>query len=295
MFVHEPSLTHLTSSPDDILLLQVSLNRPMVALEDHPTDEGEATICSVRRESDMVSTYVYLCLRGNAMGVFYHYEADPYPEDLRDMVEGEALSFTESLGFIMDNTHFTDLGAGERKQYLEKGAFQPGSSCLEGMDEEAPAPAPAEVDDASVSDDDIADAVRALIEDEPAATTRSAPELPADADLEDEGDDADFERAVQEFIGKDEPAGDDSAPTSRAPLSRFKRKTSDAGIYEIRGMASGPEAEETSTAGGDQDEPSGQAAGQAAAPPLEKESALTGDGDPETRSRRARARYLASF
>lgn len=289
MFVHEPSLTHLTSSPDDILLLQVSLNRPMVALEDHPTDEGEATICSVRRESDMVSTYVYLCLRGNAMGMFYHYEADPYPEDLRDMVEGEALSFAESLGFIMDNTNFADLDAGERKHYLEGGPFQPGSTSSASTDEEEPAPV--EVDEAAVSDDEIADAVRALIEEEPAVATEAALELPANADHEDEVDDADFERAVQEFIGDDEPAIEDAASESRAPLSRFQRKLSDAGIYAIRGMASGPGAAGISAAGEDQGEPSAETA----APALEKKSALPGDGDSRTRSRRARVRYLASF
>jgi hypothetical protein len=123
MFEREASLTELAASADDILKLLMSLNSPAVALEGHRTDEADSMICTVQRESGMVSTYVYLCLRGSGEGVFYRYEVDPYPEDLREEVETQALSFAESLGFIMDDTHFHDLGADDRKELLERCPF----------------------------------------------------------------------------------------------------------------------------------------------------------------------------
>lgn len=123
MFVREPALDQFAASPEDVLRLLTSLNNPMVALEDHPTDEAEATIYTIRRESDMASTYVYLCLHDSGAGFVYRFEADPYPEELREVVESEALGFTESLGFIMDDTHFSDLEANERKEFLARPPF----------------------------------------------------------------------------------------------------------------------------------------------------------------------------
>lgn len=309
MFITEPSLTQLTASPDEVLSLLVSLNRPMVALEDHPTDEGEATICSLRRDSEMVSTYVHLCLYGSATGMFYRYEVDPYPEDLRDMVEGEALSFAESLGFIMDNTNFSELDDGERKQYLESGPFAPGVSCSASrfssaeageapsiLGEQAPAEPveaadPAEpldtepdspgIDEEDFNDDDVDDAVRALI-GEPQETP-------------------DFDRAVEEFIGEEDDEEAVAAPAgegeSRAPLSRFQRRPSGADIYAIRGLApeAAPQAEAPDAiAAQPAGEPDAQAVEELPPPALEAPSGA-GDGDSEARAKRARARYLASF
>ena len=123
MFVHQPALESLAVSPGDILLLLISLNRPMVALEDYSTDEADATICTVRRESDMVSTVVHLLLQQGRVALFYRFESDPYPVDLRSPVEEEALDFVESLGFIMDDTRFAAMGPDERKALLERPIF----------------------------------------------------------------------------------------------------------------------------------------------------------------------------
>ena len=86
MFVRKPALDSLAVSSGDILLLLISLNRPMVALEDYATDEADATICSLRRESDMVSTVVHLLLQQGRTALFFTFESDPYPVDIRGPV-----------------------------------------------------------------------------------------------------------------------------------------------------------------------------------------------------------------
>lgn len=330
MFVREPSLLHLTASPDDVLTLLTSLNKPMVALEDQPMDEGEATIWSVRRESDMVSTYIHLSLTGKKIAVFYRYEVDPYPDDLRGMVEGEALGFAESMGFIMDNTHYAELDAEERKQHIERGPFEHAGI------EDAGGP-PVRGGTEAVAREGGADAAgRGEQETFAVPGGAVARELPSDQEVDgamralagavpleggaEEGIDDELERAVEEFISGDaagRAAGSADVPGTepltgpreaappatrgKAPfqgeLSRFRRRKAGGDIYEIRGRKAGAGrpggAAEAAAPGGTSApiEP-------VQAPALVPADALSpgaAAGDPETRARRARARFLASF
>ncbi len=339
MFVHEPSLVQLAASPDDVLTLLTSLNKPMVALEDHPMDEGEATIWSVRREGEMTSTYVHLCLTGTKIGVFYRYEVDPYPDDLRGMVEAEALSFSESLGFIMDNTHYAELDAEERKQHLIGGPFEwtgiSEDDALELAERSPEEAGPIDLGEASpavnaesagadaqefLSDVEVDDAMRALMGSSPEGI-----EGPGMGAIDDE-----FERAVEEFISGDSIAGEEAAVPepvalpdpalapapgteeadgARSSLSRFSRRKSDSDIYEIRGLGPtrggpGGSLEVAEAAVEDAPKPAEEAAvpdsvpDAAPTPALlqaDTLSAVAEAGDPETRQRRARARFLASF
>jgi len=136
MFVRKPTLDSLVVSSGDILLLLISLNRPMVALEDFATDEADATICTVQRESDMVSTVVHLLLQQGRTALFFTFESDPYPVDLRGPVEEEAIDFVESLGFVMDDARFSQIGPDEQKALLERPIFT-------GALSEVPGPEPA--------------------------------------------------------------------------------------------------------------------------------------------------------
>ncbi len=316
MFEREASLTELAASVDDILKLLMSLNSPAVALEGHPTDEADATICTVRQESGMVSTYVYLCLHGSGQGVFYRYEVDPYPEDLRGEVETKALSFAESLGFIMDDTHFHDLGADDRKDLLERCPFSglageafrgdaPGlgtvarEASLEASmarpGEEATGEAP--VDLGAVGEEALGEppTEQEAFEQEVAAAVEEvtdlssatgAAEVREPADPESAAEDPDFERAIREFIEdspQETPA--EGGPAS-APLSRFKLRSSEGDIYAIRGRAAEPAAQE-SAAEAPADEPSPA--------PADPERKGPEEADPAKQARRAKARYLASF
>lgn len=142
--------------------------------------------------------------------------------------------------------------------------------------------------------------------------------------------DDEFERAVEEFIsggliaGEEvagsepvalpEPApapasGTGEADGARSSLSRFSRRKADSDIYEIRGLGptpGGPGAPLEVAESAVEDAP--QRAGEAdvpdevpdavPAPALLQADALSAAaeaGDPETRQRRARARFLASF
>jgi hypothetical protein len=295
MFERESSLGELAIASDGVLKLLMSLNSPAVALEDQATDEADAMICTVRRDSDMVSTYVYLCLHGSGEGVFYRYEADPYPEDLRDEVEAQALSFAESLGFIMDDTHFSDLAPDDRKELLERGPFSeapwealpeqpqspaqqaaPGGAQDLAEDGEAPA-------DPGPTQDEVAAALRAVTSPVPAAETAGAGEPAAPPPA---GEEPDFERAIREFIEDSQEEPPVETPSEPAPLSRFKMRAPESDIYAIRGRAEEADAPE--------------AAARAPAEEPVVEPALPGPigpegADPATRARRAKARYLASF
>jgi hypothetical protein len=299
MFLREDALTQLDVSPEQVLLLLISINTPMVALEDRPTEEAESTICTVRRESDMVSTYVHLAFKRSG-GVFYRYESDLYPEDLRGPVESAALSFAESLGFIMDDKKFDELDPDARKTLLERAIFtgprsaapettsaaEEGASLLDSMEEDPSLDPlggidlPGETPGAQAASD------------APAAesTAGATPPAVAEITLVEEADDdreTDLDRAIEQFMGPlVAPAAVSPAPTrERPPLSRFRKRSTGADIYAIHGLArTAPDA------GAPRD-----AAAGAAEPTPAPADVATPVEDPEVRARRAKARFLASF
>jgi hypothetical protein len=303
MFLREDALTQLDVSPEQVLLLLISINTPMVALEDRPTEEAEATICTVRRESDMVSSYVHLAFKHSG-GVFYRYESDLYPEDLRGPVESAALSFAESLGFIMDDKKFDELDPDARKILLERAIFtgprsatpaappetfaapEEGGSFLDSMEED-PSLDPLGGIDLPGGTQGAQEVSGAL-----AAQSAAGARSPADAEitLEDEADEeieTDLDRAIEQFMGPlvAPTAPLPAAPQDRAPLSRFRKRSAGADIYAIHGLA---------RTASDDDAPRDAAAGAAEPTPAPAADA-TPTEDPEVRARRAKARFLASF
>lgn len=317
MFVRTATLTQLSASPGDILHLLTSLNRPMVALEDYPTDEADATICTVRRESDMVSTIVHLLLQQASTGVFFQFESDPYPEDLRGPVEEEALAFVEGLGFIMDDSHFGDLNQDGRKWLLERAIFTgtqgaapaPAGEALEVAEDPALQYAPPAPEAAPEADENPS------VEPSAFPTPAREREIVLLEVMQDASDD-DLDRAVAAFmeppptrLPQAPPPGNSPAAPKPAPggeqraapsLSRFHRRKGSGDIYAIRGLGAAPAAAAAQavarTAPVTQAEPAGpvpvpSSAEMQPASPVPNPSTP----DPETRRRRARARYLASF
>jgi len=297
MFLRENALRQLDVSPEQVVFLLISLNTPMVALEDSPTQEAEATISTVRRESDMVSTFVHLTLKSSGAGIFYRYESDPYPEDLREPVESAALAFTESLGFIMEDARFGDLDAEGRKTLLERAIFTgPRAEATADKVEAFRDPTDIAYLRDPMEEDPSLDPLRGIglpSEDEASGegTRRRAAEESSEPlstnnveiTLEEEAQDdfeTDLDRAIDQFMGPvSAPAMPPTAVSvARAPLSRFGKRPAGADIYTIHGLSSPtPEA-------------AGPASIQAAsvAPPEP-------DDAPEVRARRAKARFLAFF
>jgi len=324
MFVRQPARESLAVSSGDILLLLISLNRPMVALEDYATDEADATICTVRRESDMVSTVVHLLLQQGRTALFYTFESDPYPEDLRGPVEEEAVDFVESLGFIMDDTRFADIGPDAQKELLERPIFT-------GALAESPPPGAAEPafevppDPAFQYDPMPPESLDALdpgsaAPAEPLAPAPETPrrEAPGPPPAGDPFQVALPEASLQEMeIVLDEvfqdprsmearaqgrhpepaplplvtPSGT-SAPEAGGSLSRFRRRGAAADLYTIHGIGGEEQIAEPGA-------PVRSAPAPAAAPARVEATPLppseSPPADPDLRRRRARARFLASF
>jgi hypothetical protein len=304
LFLREDALTQLDVSPEQMLVLLISINTPMVALEDRPTEEAEATICTVRRESDMVSTYVHLAFKHSGGGVFYRYESDLYPEDLRGPVESAALSFAESLGFIMDDKKFDELDPDARKTLLERAIFtgprspasaappetfpvpEEGASLLDSMEED-PSLDPLGEINLPGETPGTQEASGALAAE---STARATSPVDAEITLEEEADEdleTDLDRAIEQFMGPlVAPAAPlPDAPQGRALLSRFRKRPAGADIYAIHGLP---------RAAPDADTPRDAAAG-AAEPAAAPAAVATPTEDPEVRARRAKARFLASF
>jgi len=293
MFVRQPAIDSLHVSSGDILLLLISLNRPMVALEDYATDEADATICTLRRESDMVSTVVHLLLQQGRTALFYTFESDPYPEDLRGPVEEEAIDFVESLGFIMDDTRFGGIGPDDQKALLERPIFT-------GLLAESPPPGAAgtafEVPpDPAFQFDPITPERLDAIDIAPQA------EAPAPSPAADPLHVALPEASLQEMeIVLDEvcqdfrpegPQEEKPGPVAAGSLSRFRRKATQADLYTIHGVGREERvqrpAETMRLAVVPDPDP---------APPHPKDPpAEDSPADPDIRRRRARARFLASF
>jgi len=346
MFVRKPALDSLVVSSGDILLLLISLNRPMVALEDYATDEADATICSLRRESDMVSTVVHLLLQQGRTALFFTFESDPYPVDLRGPVEEEAIDFVESLGFVMDDARFGQIGPDEQKALLERPIFTgalseaPGPEPAATAFEVPPDPAfqfePMTEERLQAMETSPGDASPVALESPPVAseeagavepveepfpvTLQEVPPQEMEIVLEDVFQDSP-ETSAAGPAPQEAPAAAES-PAAGSALSHFRRRSAGADLYTIHGVGAPPglpapassepaptaiettfsesalaalettSSESAPTAIETTSSESARVTAPAATGARPPEDAAV---DPDTRRRRARARYLASF
>ena len=124
MFVLDPAQTFVDLTGRSLYTLIQSINQPMVAASEHPAEETQAFVVTLQSREQTFETFIYLHLQESNQCVIYRSSQSPFLGDHLEEVEGIALDFVESMGFMMDNMRVNRLSPPERKSLiLETPAF----------------------------------------------------------------------------------------------------------------------------------------------------------------------------
>ncbi len=118
MFEIDNSLKYIETSKDDVLEIIGSINIPLVAAADHPSEPTKAYICSLRKQENLIILYIYLYLIQSNIGIIYISTEGPTTEKDYPAMKSSALEFAEGMGFLMEDLTFSSLGEQEKENLL---------------------------------------------------------------------------------------------------------------------------------------------------------------------------------
>ncbi|HET9752112.1 MAG TPA: hypothetical protein VFP52_04100, partial [Myxococcales bacterium] len=123
MLEEDPRRTHLPADPERIVALYEGTNQPLVQTTGRAAQPAQAAVVALRTGS-LFDVVVALTLTGTGENVIY--AGPPVERNGVQQALEEALDFAESMGFILDQSGFTRLGAVHRVEMLRRlPAFSP--------------------------------------------------------------------------------------------------------------------------------------------------------------------------
>jgi hypothetical protein len=121
MFMPEPSLTHVPATREQIVAIVESINQPQVSIPGKDAQAVFGHLCGLRNGNGTFSIFVGLHLPKSAENVIYlHSRRQLTTADEYRQVEIEGLHFLESMGFMLDNLNFRNLGPEVQDQTLAR-------------------------------------------------------------------------------------------------------------------------------------------------------------------------------
>lgn len=119
-FKPEPSITWVPATREQVVAVVESINQPQVSIPGKASQQVSGHLCGLRNANGTFSIYVALHLPKSDENVIYvHDRRQLTVEEYRD-VEIEGLQFLESMGFMVDNLNFRNLGAEAQDQTLKR-------------------------------------------------------------------------------------------------------------------------------------------------------------------------------
>lgn len=119
MFEVDPQTTWIDPTAGQISALVQSLNTPLVAAGPHPAENVQAWIVSREVAGGSTEVAVYFHLTQANLPVVYRWADGAVPPPQLAYVQEEALSFCESMGFMMDNLNFGVLSPEARGELMQ--------------------------------------------------------------------------------------------------------------------------------------------------------------------------------
>lgn len=116
----DPTLTHVPATRDQVVAVVESINQPQISIPTKVPQAAQAHLVGLRNANGSFSIYVGLFLRQTGENVIYAAERREIPVDAYGEQEQEALQFLESMGFMLDNTHFRNLAPEGQEQILRR-------------------------------------------------------------------------------------------------------------------------------------------------------------------------------
>jgi hypothetical protein len=126
MFSIEESLTHIPATREQVVAVLESINQPHVVLPGKAPQAAQAYLCGMRNPNASFSVFVYLLLKQTHEPVIYLGKERQFPLEHYREAEAEAITFVESMGFMMENTHFRNQPPEAQEELLKRiPAFSP--------------------------------------------------------------------------------------------------------------------------------------------------------------------------
>jgi hypothetical protein len=126
MFSIEAKLTHLPATREQVVAVLESINQPHVVLPGKAPQSAQAYVCGLRNQNASFSVFVYLLLKQTQEPVVYLGKDRQFPLEHYRQAEADAITFVESMGFMMENTHFRNQPPDAQEELLKRiPAFNP--------------------------------------------------------------------------------------------------------------------------------------------------------------------------
>jgi hypothetical protein len=136
--VVDKKLTILPVTLDSLVRVSRSVNQVSLAIPGHDAENAQAFVVGHRQPSGAFSIFVYILLDESATPVVYVSNGPPVAQAQFASLEGEAMAFVESMGFMLDNLHFETHPVEEKRQLFTEFPFtqrQPNKIIAEPIDE----------------------------------------------------------------------------------------------------------------------------------------------------------------
>ncbi|MBI5070273.1 MAG: hypothetical protein HZB56_18715 [Deltaproteobacteria bacterium] len=113
-------MTHVPASRDQVVAVVESINQPQISIPTKVPQAAQAHLVGLRNGNGTFSIYVGLFLRQTGENVIYSHDRREIPVESYPELEHEALQFLESMGFMLDNTHFRNQAPEAQEQILRR-------------------------------------------------------------------------------------------------------------------------------------------------------------------------------
>lgn len=120
MFQPDPRINFLEVRQEEIMAIIESINHPHIGVPGHEPQATRATIVGLRNADGSFSVFIALYLESAVANVVYvndqaRFDLQTYPE-----IEAEALMFMESMGFMVDNANYRNLGPEQQLELIDR-------------------------------------------------------------------------------------------------------------------------------------------------------------------------------
>jgi hypothetical protein len=120
VFQPDPSIRFVPASREQVVALVESINQSQVSIPGKSPQAVQGYLCGLRNPSGTFSIFVALHLpRAGENVVYLHPQRELSLDEYRD-VEIEGLHFLESMGFMLDNLNFRNLGQAQQVETLKR-------------------------------------------------------------------------------------------------------------------------------------------------------------------------------
>jgi hypothetical protein len=120
VFAPDPHLDHVAATREQVVLLVEAINQPQVSIPGKSPQAVTGHIVGLRHAAGTFSVLVGLHLPRTGENVIYVHPEGEVPAGRASGLQEEAQGFLESMGFMLDNLNFRNIGPEQQAAALKR-------------------------------------------------------------------------------------------------------------------------------------------------------------------------------